>query len=51
MGGVLEARRRDERTGGEQWVDLLQPWTWGRSGNGVIDEDEVTFQWSDGCIE
>jgi len=51
MGGVLEARRRDERTGGEQWVDLLQPWTWGRSGNGVVDEDEVTFIWSDGCID
>lgn len=51
IGRVLEARSKDTRSTWDQSVSLLQPWTWGDSGNGRQGEDEVLFEWSDGRLE
>eukprot|EP00956_Cyclotella_meneghiniana_P034935 scaffold109630_cov67-Cyclotella_meneghiniana.AAC.4 len=45
LGGVLYAHLSDNRSTLQQSVAMLQPWTWGRSGDGAYD-DVVQFQWS-----
>lgn len=46
LGGVLDMHLRDGRSTMEQTLAILQPWTWGRTGNGDAD-DSVTFGWTD----
>mmetsp|Transcript_14339 Transcript_14339/g.24382 ORF Transcript_14339/g.24382 Transcript_14339/m.24382 type:complete len:432 (-) Transcript_14339:56-1351(-) len=47
LGGVLESHLSDVRSTKDQTLSLIQPWTWGRSGEG--DElDIVQYQWIDG---
>mmetsp|Transcript_20920 Transcript_20920/g.31577 ORF Transcript_20920/g.31577 Transcript_20920/m.31577 type:complete len:102 (+) Transcript_20920:62-367(+) len=47
LGGVLESHLSDRRSTKDQTLSLIQPWTWGRSGEG--DElDIVQYQWTDG---
>jgi len=47
LGGVLESHLCDVRSTKDQTLSLIQPWTWGRSGEG--DElDIVQYQWIDG---
>jgi hypothetical protein len=50
LGGVLDAHLRDTRSTLKQTISLLQPWTWGRSGNGG-EQDVVQFEWMDGSIK
>ena len=50
LGGVLDALEQDERSTLDRCVSLVQPWTWGRSGEGNSD-DNVTFEWTTGEIE
>eukprot|EP00580_Thalassiosira_gravida_P015063 CAMPEP_0201666728 /NCGR_PEP_ID=MMETSP0494-20130426/9515_1 /ASSEMBLY_ACC=CAM_ASM_000839 /TAXON_ID=420259 /ORGANISM="Thalassiosira gravida, Strain GMp14c1" /LENGTH=449 /DNA_ID=CAMNT_0048146185 /DNA_START=228 /DNA_END=1577 /DNA_ORIENTATION=+ len=45
LGGVLDAHLRDDRSTVEQTLSLVQPWLWGRTGNGDEDDD-VMFGWS-----
>jgi hypothetical protein len=47
----LEARLQDNRSVWERLVSLLQPWTWGDSGDGHRVEDVVEYEWSDGRIK
>lgn len=49
LGGVLHAHSLDSRSTLRQSVAMLQPWTWGRSGDGAND-DVVQFQWSNSSI-
>jgi len=49
VGGVLDVHLSDKRTTLEQTLSLIQPWSWGRTGNGDVD-DIVQFQWSNGRI-
>lgn len=49
LGGVLHAHLTDRRSTAEQTLSLLQPWTWGRSGEGD-ENDSVCFNWSDGTM-
>jgi hypothetical protein len=49
IGGVLDAHLSDRRSTIEQTISILQPWTWGRSGNGRC-EDYVQFEWTSGKI-
>jgi hypothetical protein len=46
FGKVLDAHLCDRRSAIEQSFAMLQPWTWGRTGNGE-GADDVRFQWSD----
>eukprot|EP00985_Skeletonema_marinoi_P000235 scaffold68_cov163-Skeletonema_marinoi.AAC.2 len=47
LGGVLESHLSDVRSTKDQTLSLIQPWTWGRSGEG--DElDIVQYQWTGG---
>jgi hypothetical protein len=46
FGKVLDAHLSDRRSTIEQSFAMLQPWTWGRTGNGE-GADDVRFQWSD----
>ena len=45
LGGVLESHLSDKRSTMEQTLSLLQPWTWGRSGEGD-ENDVVKIGWS-----
>lgn len=47
VGGVLSAHLRDNRSTIEQTLALIQPWTWGRSGNGNESDKYVRYEWSD----
>lgn len=44
LGGVLDAHLTDSRSTMEQSFAILQPWTWGRTGNGD-GSDAVQFKW------
>ena len=47
VGGVLSAHLSDNRQTMEQTLSLMQPWTWGRSGNGDESDKYVRYEWSD----
>ena len=47
VGGVLSAHLSDNRPTMEQTLSLMQPWTWGRSGNGDELDKYVRYEWSD----
>ena len=47
IGGVLSAHLSDTRSTMEQTLSLLQPWSWGRSGNGDESDTCVRYEWSD----
>lgn len=47
LGGVVDAHLKDTRSSLDQTISLLQPWAWGRSGDGGERDEMVTFAWSD----
>eukprot|EP00980_Cylindrotheca_fusiformis_P006875 scaffold1437_cov113-Cylindrotheca_fusiformis.AAC.4 len=47
LGGVLDSQSKDKRSMWHQSTSFLQPWTWGRSGDGSERDAMVRFTWSD----